>query len=63
MRSKVYSDNTSFDKLIEYLAQSAGGLAKAHATGITKRSDVDSGKQWVCFNHSSECDLMIRELL
>jgi len=37
LRSKIYRDNGPLDKLIEYLAQVADGLAKAHATGIIHR--------------------------
>ena len=37
LRSKIYRDNAPLDKLIEYLAQVADGLGKAHATGIIHR--------------------------
>ncbi|HET6892887.1 MAG TPA: protein kinase, partial [Pyrinomonadaceae bacterium] len=37
LRNKIHRDNTALSKLIEYLAQTADGLAKAHATGIIHR--------------------------
>jgi eukaryotic-like serine/threonine-protein kinase len=37
LRTRIYRDNVPLNKLIEYLAQAADGLAKAHATGIIHR--------------------------
>ena len=37
LRTKIYRDKTPLNRVIEYLAQVADGLAKAHATGIVHR--------------------------
>ena len=37
LRTKIHQDNTPLNKLLQYLAQAADGLAKAHASGVVHR--------------------------